>query len=139
MQHLRDSILHPHLLLVRKLKRIEGVLGLRPQNVYQQPLQGLHHVRRQSNGSEIIQLTRLRFLRYWNNTGCFPQSRDPSLLQAHIEDALKGLSQLQRACLQESWGYSIWASRLAGTDPPEFILHLYSRDRGTALVKAVHG
>ncbi|KAI3359884.1 hypothetical protein L3Q82_014240 [Scortum barcoo] len=77
-----DGILHSRLLPVSKLQRVKSVVGLWPQVMEQQPFHGLHHVRRQGDRPEVIQLTRMWFLGDWNDAGCLPQLGNPPLSQA---------------------------------------------------------
>ncbi|KAI3359620.1 hypothetical protein L3Q82_014002 [Scortum barcoo] len=79
-----DGILHSRLLPVSKLQRVKSVVGLWPQVMEQQPFHGLHHVRRQGDRPEVIQLTRMWFLGDWNDAGCLPQLGNPPLSQAQF-------------------------------------------------------
>ncbi|KAI3363176.1 hypothetical protein L3Q82_011545, partial [Scortum barcoo] len=149
----------PCLLPVSKLQRVKSVVGLWPQVMEQQPFHGLHHVRRQGDRPEVIQLTRMWFLGDWNDAGCLPQLGDPPLSQAqdlcvcdysHLVDELKELVLpflkilLQHICFQmveksefRSHGaqaVGMLTSQMADTDYACFIKWLFNFSRHSKMV-----
>ena len=72
VEHIEDSVLHPHMSLVRKLQWIKCVFNIWSQEVEKQPLQGLHDVQCEGYWSVVIHLSWTPYFGNWHKIQRLP-------------------------------------------------------------------